>query len=124
MEGSRPFDSEVDFDQPRRNRPPDPPPLRAERARRRSGGDDGERPPRRNRSETLARIAWALPWIAIAVTIVIVGGELFAAAMIGFACVGIGEFSRMTRDLRPFPLVAFAAAAGLVVAAFYGTSIR
>ena len=43
MEGSRPFDSELDFDQPRRNRPADPPPLRRA-APRRGGGDDGEPP--------------------------------------------------------------------------------
>ncbi len=125
MEGSRPFDSELDFDHARRNRPADPPPLPAKRSRRRrrrgSGGDDGK-PPRI--SETLARIAWALPWIAIVVTIAIVGGELFAVAMIGFACVGIHEFFRMTADARPFMLVAFAAAAGLVAAAFYGSQFQ
>ena len=118
MEGSRPFDSEVDFDHPRRARPEPPPPLAAERGRRTGG-----RPPRKPRrlpSETLARIAWALPWIAIVVTIAVIGGELFAAAMIGFACVGIHEFFRMTRDARPFLLTAFVAAAALVAAAFYG----
>jgi phosphatidate cytidylyltransferase len=119
MEGSRPFDSEVDFDLQRRNRPAEPPPLAARRPRRRAGGD-GDPPPRRDRSETLARIAWAIPWIAIAVTIVIVGEEVFAAAMIVFACVGIGELFRMTRDARPFLIPALAAAATLSVAAFYG----
>jgi phosphatidate cytidylyltransferase len=118
MEGSQPFDAELDFDQPRRRRTPSPPPLRSERRRpRKGGGGDG---PRRNRSETLARIAWALPWIAIAVTIVVVGGELFAAAMIVFACVGLAELAQMTRDGRPFLTVAFAASAALVVAAYYG----
>ena len=73
---------------------PEPPPLRPPRRER-------KRKPRRDRSETLARIAWAVPWIAIVVTIAIVGGELFAAAMIGFACVGINEFFRMVRDARP-----------------------
>ena len=118
MEGSRPFDSEVDFDHPRRARPEPPPPLAAERGHRTGG-----RPPRKPRrlpSETLARIAWALPWIAIVVTIAVIGGELFAAAMIGFACVGIHEFFRMTRDARPFLLTAFVVAAALVAAAFYG----
>ena len=118
MEGSRPFDSEVDFDHPRRARPESPPPLAAERGRRTGGRPP--RKPRRLRSETLARVAWALPWIAIVVTIAVVGGELFAAAMIGFACVGIHEFFRMTRDARPFLLTAFVAAAALVAAAFYG----
>ena len=49
-----------------------------------------------------------------------VGGELFAAAMIVFAAIGIFELFRMTADARPFLTIAFAAAAGLVVAAFYG----
>ncbi len=118
MEGTRPFDSELDFDHQRRNRPEPPPPLAAERESRR------QRPPRRKRSETLARIAWALPWIAIIITITIVGGELFAAAMIGFACVGLNELFRMTRGARPFELVAFAAAAGVCVAALYGTHFQ
>jgi phosphatidate cytidylyltransferase len=117
MEGSQPFDSELDFDQPRRRRPAPPPPLRAGKPPR--GGGDGEGP-RRSRFETMARIAWALPWIAIAVTIVIVGGELFAAAMVGFACIGLAELFQMTRDARPFLTVSFAAAAALVVAAYYG----
>jgi phosphatidate cytidylyltransferase len=115
VEGSRPFDSELDFDQPRRSRPPPPPPLRPER--RRGRGDD--EPPGRAR-ETLARIAWAVPWIAVVVTIAIVGGELFAAAMIAFACVGIAELFRMTGDARPFLITAFVATAALVVTAFYG----
>jgi phosphatidate cytidylyltransferase len=122
MEGSRPFDSELDFDHPRRSRAEDPPPLRADRPRRRAGGEGG--PPRRRASETLARIVWALPWIAIVVTIVIVGGELFAAAMIGFACIGIHELFRMTADARPFALVAFVTVVGLVAAAFYGSQYQ
>jgi len=55
---------------------------------------------------------------------VVAGGELFAAAMIGFACVGMSELFRMARDARPFELVGYAAAAGLVVAAFYGTHFQ
>jgi phosphatidate cytidylyltransferase len=116
MEGSQPFDSELDFDQPRRRRTPAPPPLKSRRVKRRGRGGG----PKRDRSETLARIAWALPWIAVVVTIVVVGGELFAAAMIAFACVGLAELFQMTRDARPFMTVSFAATAGLVVAAFYG----
>jgi phosphatidate cytidylyltransferase len=111
----QPFDVELDFERPRRRRPPVPPALR-----RRRREPPGERPPKRKRSETLARIAWAVPWIAIAVTIVVVGGEVFAAAMIGFACVGLSELFRMAEEARAFRLVAFAAVAALVVAAFYG----
>jgi phosphatidate cytidylyltransferase len=58
------------------------------------------------------------------VTITVVGGELFAAAMIGFACVGLAELYRMTSEARPFALVGFAAAAALVVAALYGTHFQ
>ena len=93
MEGSRPFDSELDFDHPRRNRPESPPPLGEAPTRRPSGGEGGGEPPQRTRSETLARIAWAMPWIAIVVTIAIVGGELFAAAMIVFAASGSSSSS-------------------------------
>ncbi len=44
--------------------------------------------------------------------------------MIGFACVGIAELFRMADDARPFRLVAFAAAAALAVAAFYGSQYQ
>ena len=104
---------------PRRNRPEPPPPLPAERAR--GGGGRPPRKPRRLRSETLARIAWAIPWIAIVVTIAIVGGELFAAAMIGFACVGISELcpdDAATRARSCSPRSS--PPRRLVVAAFYG----
>jgi phosphatidate cytidylyltransferase len=122
VEDSRPFDAELDFDHQRRSRPQPPPPLGADegRSRRRRG----PRPPRRNRSETFARIAWALPWIAVAVTIVIVGGAVFAAAMIAFAWIGLSEFFRMTRAARPFIPVALAASAALIIAAYYGTHFQ
>jgi phosphatidate cytidylyltransferase len=120
VEGSRPFDAELDFDHQRRNRPPAPPPLPGSEPQR----SRGPRPPRRDRSETFARVAWALPWIAIAVTIVIVGGPVFAAAMIGFAWIGLSELFRMTRDARPFIPVALVASAALVVAAYYGTHFQ
>jgi phosphatidate cytidylyltransferase len=120
VEGSRPFDAELDFDHQRRNRPPAPPPLPGSEPQR----SRGPRRPRRDRSETFARVAWALPWIAIAVTIVIVGGPVFAAAMIGFAWIGLSELFRMTRDARPFIPVALVASAALVVAAYYGTHFQ
>jgi len=63
----------------------------------------------RGRSETLARIGWALPWIAAIVVAITVGGLLFAAAMAAFACVGLEELFRMGRDARPFEIVAFEA---------------
>jgi phosphatidate cytidylyltransferase len=76
---------------------------------------------RRGTGETLRRVLWVLPWIAFVIVIVIVGELAFALPMIGFAIVGQSEYFRMTRRARPFHLVAYAAAAGLVLAAYYGS---
>jgi phosphatidate cytidylyltransferase len=96
------------------------------RQRRRPARPPDEGPPRppRRRSETLARVAWAVPWIAIAVTIIVVGGLLFAAAMIAFAWVGLAELFRMARDARPLVPVAMAVVAAMVVAAYYGDQFQ
>jgi phosphatidate cytidylyltransferase len=90
-------------------------PQRSRRVKRPAG-------PRRRRrgSETLARILWVLPWIVVVIAIVVVGGLLFAAAMVGFAVVGLIELFRMTRDSQPFLTVAALVAAGLIAAAYWG----
>jgi phosphatidate cytidylyltransferase len=112
-------------DRARQRRPPG--------ARRRKGGGRRrrERPPeepverpRRPGSETLARILWAVPWIAVAVTIVVLGGLTFAAAMVAFAWIGLSELFRMTSADRPLQVVAFAASAGMIAAAYYGDSFQ
>lgn len=79
---------------------------------------------RRGRSETLARVLWAIPAIVLAVTVVVAGGEVFAAAMVVFAWIGMSEFFRMAERARPFTLVGFAAAAGMIVAAHFGDSFQ
>ncbi len=61
-----------------------------------------------------------MPWVVLAIFIVAVGGIPFALAMIGFAVIGLAEFFRMTIRDRPMIPVAFAAAAALVIAAYYG----
>jgi phosphatidate cytidylyltransferase len=76
------------------------------------------------RSETLARVLWAIPLIALAVAVVVAGGEIFMAAMIVFAVIGIAEFLQMTERARPFPLVAFAVAAAIITAAHFGDSFQ
>jgi phosphatidate cytidylyltransferase len=68
----------------------------------------------------MARIGVAIPWIVFAIVIVALGGIPFAVAMIGIAVIGMAELFRMTRRFQPLPPVAFAAAAGLVIAAHYG----
>lgn len=70
------------------------------------------------------RILWAIPAIVLAVTVIVAGGEIFAAAMVVFACVGMYEFFGMTQRARPFDLVAYAAAAGMIAAAFFGDSFH
>ena len=74
------------------------------------------------RSETLARVAWALPWIVFAVFIVVVGGATFALALVGLACIGCAELFRMTSPAKPFVPVGFIVAAGLIVAAHFGSA--
>src|SRR2546429_466503 len=94
--------------------PPEPPP-------REPRGSPGRRRPTR---ETLARIGVAVPWIALAIFIVAVGGIPFALAMIAFAVIGLSELFRMTRRYRPMVPVGFATAAALVVAAYYGSQFQ
>jgi len=92
--------------------------------------DDGEpKPPLWRRlpfagSETGARVLIAIPWIIFAIFIVAVGGELFAAAMIGLGILGLREFFRMTADSNPLKLPAYAAIGGMVIAALYGGSFQ
>lgn len=93
--------------------PPPGKPVKGPRKRR------GIRP-----NETVMRVLWAIPAIILAVTVIVAGGEIFAAAMIVFACVGMSEFFRMTQRAKPFDLVGYAAAAGMIAAAFYGDSFH
>ncbi len=82
-------------------------------------------PKRRGRMpETLARILWAIPWIVVAVAIVALGGLTFAAAMVVFSFIGLSELFRMTSSDRPLQIVAFAASAGMIAAAYYGSSFQ
>jgi phosphatidate cytidylyltransferase len=121
------------MDFPPRPREAAPEPAPRARVRRREPGPPTEPPgppaaePRRRRRprrETMARIAVAVPWIALAIFIVAVGGIAFALAMIGFSVIGLSELFRMTRRYRPMVPVAFAASAALVVAAYYGAQFQ
>ena len=80
--------------------------------------------PRGRRSETLARILWAVPWIVFAVVIVAAGGGIFAAAMVGLAWAAQIEFFRMTARSRPFEAAAFLITLGMIAAAFFGGSFQ
>lgn len=76
------------------------------------------------RSETVSRVLWVLPWLVFAITVVAVGGPLFALAMIGLSWIALGEFFRMTARAKPLQPVAFAAAAAMVIAAHLGGSFQ
>jgi phosphatidate cytidylyltransferase len=76
------------------------------------------------RTETSQRVLVAIPWIAFAIFIVAVGGEVFMVAMIGLGVLGLREFFRMTASAVPVMLPAYAALAGMVIAAHYGSSFQ
>jgi len=101
---------------------PEPEPAQAAppaRRRRPRGGRS-----RGRRSETLARVLWAVPWIVFAVVIVVAGGPVFAVAVVGIAWSVQIEFFRMTARARPFEAAAFAGTAGMIAAAFFGSSFQ
>ncbi len=97
----------------RRSRSRRPPPPAGRAPARRTPGP-----------ETVSRVLWAIPAIALAIAVIVAGGEVFAAAMIVFACIGLAEFFQMTARARPFPLAAYAAAAGIILAAHFGGSFQ
>jgi len=100
------FDDEMFEDEPQ----PEPRPPREPRKRRRDSG------------ETAKRILVALPWIVFAIAITVIGDYVFAAAMVGIGIVAVGEFAGMTERYRPMVVPAYIAVAGLIVAAYLGTS--
>ena len=75
-------------------------------------------------SETTARVVVAIPWVIFAIAIVGIGGEVFMGALAVLAVLGLREFFRMAEPERPFALPAYAVAAGMVVAAHYGSSFQ
>ncbi len=98
-----------------------------------SGGEPpaGGKPaaPRRPRlgflkNETFRRFVVAIPAVIFAITIVAVGGVLFAASMAFFAILGLREFFKMTEDTAPLPYPAYFVVTGMIAAAYFGTSFN
>ena len=96
---------------PRRRRPPSAPGQRA---------PEPVRGQPRLAPETWARILWAIPWAAFAITIIAAGGAIFAGAIAVIAFVMIAELFGMAKAARPYPAVAMLTTAGLVAAAYFG----
>jgi len=105
------FDEEMFAEEP----PPRPPrPPREERGRRRGGG----------RGETLRRILVAIPWIAFAIVIVVIGELPFAIAMVAIGALCLREYLLMTAPMRPIGIAAYLAVAGLIAAAHFGAAFN
>jgi phosphatidate cytidylyltransferase len=87
-----------------------------------------ERPPRRRRAglrgETARRVLVALPWIAFAIAIAVLGGVVFAAAMVAIGLLCLREYFLMTAELRPVQLAAYIAVPAMIAAAHFGTAFN
>lgn len=80
--------------------------------------------PRRGRGETLRRVLVAIPWIAFAIAIVVIGELPFTVAMIVIGGLCLREYLLMTAPMRPLGLAAYLAVAALIVAAHFGTAFN
>ena len=105
-------------------------PLEPEIIVRRAGDDEAPRRGRGRRrlipemSETTARVVVAIPWIVFAIAIVGAGGLVFTLAMVALAILGLREFFLMARPEQPIMLPGYAVAAGMVIAAHYGSAFQ
>jgi len=103
------FDDEIFGDAPE----PEPP---RQRPRRRNGAS--------LRGETARRVLVALPWIAFAIAITVLGGIVFAAAIVGVGLLCLREYFVMTAAFRPVQLAAYVALTAMVAAAHFGTAFN
>ena len=95
--------------EPARGRPP------SERRPRR------ERPPRRRSSDLLGRVLVAVPAAILAIGFVDVGGLAFALLLLVISVLCLHELYRMLSRWRPVPVAGYAAAAAMVLGAYFGT---
>jgi phosphatidate cytidylyltransferase len=84
-------------------------------------GRPARRGPRRERSDTGARVLTAIPAIAFAIFIVSQGGLVFALGLIALAVLAMLELYTMMERVRPPNLAGFVTMAALVLTALYGT---
>jgi phosphatidate cytidylyltransferase len=82
------------------------------------------RPPRRQRSDVLARVLAAIPAIAFAIFIVAQGGLVFALGVLALGIVALHELYTLMDRVRPAKLAGFLALAALVLAALYGDQFQ
>jgi phosphatidate cytidylyltransferase len=75
-------------------------------------------------SETVRRILVALPWIIVALVIIIAGGPWFAGALAVFGIIGLREFFTMSAKYRPLRSAAYLGLVGMIAAAYLGTAFN
>ena len=80
----------------------------------------GQRPPRRDRSDLGARVLVAIPAVAFAIFIVVMGGWWFTGGALALAIVAGGELFGMYGRARPVRLAGFLGLIGLALAAHLG----
>lgn len=74
--------------------------------------------------ETFRRIMVAVPWIVLALAIIIAGGPWFAGALVVFGILGLREFFQMTSKYRPLQPAAYLGLTGMIAAAYFGTAFN
>jgi phosphatidate cytidylyltransferase len=104
------FDDEMFAEEP-------PPPERPPREPRRRRGSA-------LRGETTRRILVAIPWIVFAIVIVVLGGPVFALAMVAIGLLCLREYFLMTAELRPIQMAAYLAVPAMIAAAYFGTAFN
>lgn len=74
--------------------------------------------------ETAKRVLVAVPWAIFAIVIVVLGGPVFAVALLAFGLIGLRELFLMAAESRPLMWPAAISLAGILAAAFFGTSFN
>jgi phosphatidate cytidylyltransferase len=74
--------------------------------------------------ETVKRILFALPWIALAIAIIVAGGPWFAGVVAVLGLIGLREFFLMASRYSPMRLAAYAGLVGMMAAAYFGTAFN
>jgi phosphatidate cytidylyltransferase len=93
---------------------------RAERPRRQRRERRGSEPPKRKRSDLLARVLVAVPAAVLAIVFVDLGGIPWATLMIVMSLLCLIELYEMIARWHPIQIVGFAGAVAMVIAAHFG----
>jgi phosphatidate cytidylyltransferase len=96
----------------------------ATRARRRPPRERRPRERRGGGSELTARIVVAVPAIAFAITIIVLGGIWFTLGLLVLAFICVGELFDLFADREPVRLAGFIGVAGVMGAAYAGEAMH